>query len=136
MTEKTHLSFGDRFKIANAIQANTEPTDDRPGFIRYINGLTDVLMAEKLTAEWGVKVTRDHVQYARQQAVGRLYAKQGDGWAAETAKTIAGLREDVEALRKEVRELRGLVDYLTSPAQQAKPKQVGTPYDRVHFATR
>jgi hypothetical protein len=64
------LNFQQRFQIATAVAANTEPTGEE-GFCRYINGMNDPALAAKLTAELGFPITADNVKSVRVQTAGQ-----------------------------------------------------------------
>ena len=91
MGTKNTLNFAQRYQIADAIKAATEPTGEAD-FVRYVDtNMTDAGLADKLAAQFGYSITAANVEDLRKQVVGRL---RGSRSAADTA-----LRDDIEALR-------------------------------------
>jgi hypothetical protein len=102
------LNFQQRFQIATAVAANTEPTDEE-GFCRYINGMNDPALAAKLTAELGFPITGANVKSVRVQTAGQTKVQRAP--KLEPAD-LAGLREEVAGLRAVVQNLGSKLENL------------------------
>lgn len=95
------LTFAQRFEIASAVQANTEPEGE--GFCRYLNGKSDALLAADLSEKVGVVITAANVKSVRREIAGGLRLRR------TTHTDNAKLQADVERLFGQIEQLRAVI---------------------------